>query len=591
MSSTRAKKFNREINRDDLCSSRLTHSISLRKTYVDDFLFKKRFISEKENIENEKFILKSDESRENKNEWDSELQIYREVLAKKISPDEINSYAKFVFSSDKIEFLTGIVCVRKILSLRTNPPVENVVKYGIAERVITQFEFFIKEATQNEDQAQGINYAKAVIHESLWILTNISSVKGYDLFLYQQNILYLLIEIFTKINCKEVISQATWLVANLAGGENKIINSKMIELNYLSILLKILKNKDYDEENNCLWAISNIVRSLYSSSEYFPSSKIIQEIKEIVYYSCNIIQNFRIYIPCYVSTKISDSLPMIAVHILKSLTDKFKCVIEEYLIEDNPCTNIVSHLIQILKSSYLNKNPYSFLQILCLIGNYSISHRGTSQILSSGFLDILHQILKLKINNEILSETCFILSNIIAGSNENVELFFKQEELLETVIELALSSSAKTKREAIWCLCSLCDNSDINNPQNLKNLKKLLNLGYFEILAEGLSMKDSKLTQICLEALEIIYKIKKYGSDEEISQKIHYESVKVDLKYILEILTSSENSRISEKSIDLISIHFSDEYQYKLQEDYQGFLDHYSCIYNIVSFCNNFPKN
>jgi hypothetical protein len=560
MSSSRAKKFNREISRDDLYYSRLSHSLSLRKTYIDDFLFKKRFTENEENVENEGFLLKSEE------ENGSDLQIYREILTINISLSEINYYSNLVFSSDRTEFLTGIVSLRKTLSSQNNPPVKLLVENGVASQVIRKLEQFIQQEIQDNQ------YAKFVINESLWILCNISCVYGYDVFLYQENILYVIQEIFTKINCREIISQAIWLVANLAAEEKKFIQSEMIKLDFLSFLVKFLKIKDFKMET-CFWAISNILRDFGSLS--LPISNIHDEIQEIVLFSSNKVKYFRDYISCHVSTKLSDSIPMYAINILKSLSEKFTCLIDEYLIKEN----IIEPLIQLLKLSYQVKNQFCFLLILKLIGNYSTSTNGTCHILSSDILSILQEILTSKLNEEILKETCFILSNIIAGSSENIKLFFNQEGLLETVFKLAQMGSNKTKKEAIWCLC--CLSADLNK----HHLKKLLDLEFMAILAEGITMKDKNLIHVCLEALDIIFSVKENNRDEKLSRKIHYEIVKEDIKYKLEAL-HSKTSLISQKSSDLLFNHFSNEYELKLQEDLKEYLD-YNKIEEVEGFHYN----
>ena len=51
-------------------------------------------------------------------------------------------------------------------------------------------------------------------------------------------------------------------------------------------------------------------------------------------------------------------------------------------------------------------------------------------------------------------ETCWIISNITAGTPEQIGMVIKNQELLTKLISLSTNDFADVQREAIWAICN-----------------------------------------------------------------------------------------------------------------------------------------
>jgi hypothetical protein len=553
MSSERAKKFNRDLSKDDLLKYRLNYSLRLRKNKLEDMLMKKRLCSTAEKDKNEeneesrliqKLLKDKDKERDEKNYKDSE----------NCSPNDIENYSTLLSSSEKNKFLSGLVLLRKCLSTKKRPPIQKAIQTGIVKQVLRLFENLANPECHNHF---GDTYEE-ILFESLWILSNIASGSGDGCtYLLENQILQNLKRLFPIMKSEDIINQSLWLIANLAGDENKIIRNWMVKFDYLNYFGKMLKTESYKIKNSCLWALSNI----FTDAPVIPFS-FREELQEIVSNCKDILVNYKNYLPDNNPNEINlaENTLFYNTTFLYLLTCSNNWVIEMFVDEFT-----ILSLIRLIKYAREKEDYIAVLQFLRLIGNFSMDDMATWNIVNHGILTILKDFLHLQHDEsklKILKEILFILSNITAGVIQFSDIFFEEKDLLESVLFLAHNDQKEITNEAIWCLANITISLD------RQRLIKLMNHNYMDLMAFGIKSKNFKLSAVCLEALENIFRFAEGQYNDIILQrKLYIECLKVDIKVLIESLSMSDNDILFEKASDLLSDFFSYEYELKFQED------------------------
>lgn len=97
-------------------------------------------------------------------------------------------------------------------------------------------------------------------------------------------------------------------------------------------------------------------------------------------------------------------------------------------------------------------------------------------------------------------ETCWALSNITAGSPEQIHFIVSNQQFVEKIISLIVTDCAEIRREALWILSNACCQG---KPEDTLSL---LQLNLMETLVGLLDQEDSKTLTVALEALGHILK-------------------------------------------------------------------------------------
>jgi len=100
----------------------------------------------------------------------------------------------------------------------------------------------------------------------------------------------------------------------------------------------------------------------------------------------------------------------------------------------------------------LSTSDYLIAPCVRILGNIvSGSDRQTAEVVKAGFYDVIELCIDHRIKN-IKKESCWALSNVMAGTRDQLDLFFNRASLIKKVIELCRNSDLNVRKEAGWCL-------------------------------------------------------------------------------------------------------------------------------------------
>ena len=149
----------------------------------------------------------------------------------------------------------------------------------------------------------------------------------------------------------------------------------------------------------------------------------------------------------------------------------------------------------------------------------------------------------------IRKEAHWLLSNIAAGTNEQVTQLFQRGniKLIETVIQSATDAQWDIRKEAIWVLSNICTGGLTDHVQ------MLVQLDVFVPLCSVLTLSDSKITMIAMDAIESILKVGKQLGLESYSRFLD-EADGIDK---LEELQQHDSDQVYEKALKIIDTYLS----------------------------------
>lgn len=165
--------------------------------------------------------------------------------------------------------------------------------------------------------------------------------------------------------------------------------------------------------------------------------------------------------------------------------------------------------------------------------NYSLLFVGISNLL---------------LQKSLRKETVWLLSNIAAGTHFQIDELFKQEGLVERVVQMAGDDKWEVRREAIWFVANIfTTGTDFH-------LRTLVQKNGFNAIANALDVKDAKIVDVALEATEKIL---------DVGQKLNLNFSHVFDEYggldKLEELQQHPSERVYERSIDILEKYFGAE--------------------------------
>lgn len=154
----------------------------------------------------------------------------------------------------------------------------------------------------------------------------------------------------------------------------------------------------------------------------------------------------------------------------------------------------------------------------------------------------------LPFQKHVRKEVCWTLSNIAAGTKQQIQTMFEEPELLEKLVYVACNDRWEVKKEAIWTLCNICTTG------HESHLRSLVQRGGLRPLSDTLASSDTKLIKIVLEATEKIL---------EVSEKfnLHYTTMFDEIGGIdhLEELQTHNDEDVYQMSVDVLERFFGVE--------------------------------
>jgi importin subunit alpha-1 len=124
----------------------------------------------------------------------------------------------------------------------------------------------------------------------------------------------------------------------------------------------------------------------------------------------------------------------------------------------------------------------------------------TQTIINCGALQCLQTLLSTHHKKSIKKEACWTISNITAGTKEQIQAVFEAN-LFTPLIKLLATSEYDIKKEAAWAI------SNATSGGSADQIKMLVELGCIKPLCDTLNVNDTRIIVVALEGLENILRV------------------------------------------------------------------------------------
>jgi importin subunit alpha-1 len=213
-------------------------------------------------------------------------------------------------------------------------------------------------------------------------------------------------------------------------------------------------------------------------------------------------------------------------------------------------TGVTAKLVEFLE----DKTSLLLIPTIRCLGNFVTgSDVQTQVVLDAGILDHLSELLDSP-RRTIRKESCWLASNISAGTNQQISLLMHQPGVMQRLVENANQGAWETRKEALWTLSNVCTTGTDNHVMALIQCEGL------QPLAEVLSLKNADATILCaaLDAIERVLEVSDRHSNLEYG-RIFDEYNGIDY---LESLQEHPSDSVYKKTVKIIEAYFgADEEQ------------------------------
>ena len=394
---------------------------------------------------------------------------------------------------------------------------------------------FIQEIIDNNGVLILISLAKDTgeLHlrlEATWSLANLASG---NLFHVQTLISKNIINIFNDIlddEFPQIKEQAIWGLANLVG-DSVDVRELIVNSNILNKMTKMLQYaQTLNVQKNLIWCISNALQNKPAKENL---NKMKAQVKAL-------ILAFNSYDDIEVKSNCVLGFSWYCKSVFLSIFNNHKFLVNirkfyQTLYKSNQCLtsykNIINSIHRIL-GGITNGDDFD-----------------TSSIIDHGFLSDFSIMLNIE-DTLFRREICWIISNIAAGTENQISHLLNEPHLFDQIIKLISDSQIKVKREAIWCLCNITKHA------NLNQIIHLIESNIFEVFVYILEINSSEtMIILILEALPNIFECALQY------KKLSFPGV-LNLIYdcglanIIEQLQKHDSDTIYQKALNLLETYF-----------------------------------
>lgn len=360
-------------------------------------------------------------------------------------------------SPDPTVQLDGLRRFRRLLSAERNPPVEACIKSGAVPLIVE----FLKRMDFPELQ-----------FEAAWALTNIAST-SFTSTVVAHNALPLLVLLLSS-PIADVREQCAWCLGNVAGDGAELRNLVLSQGALQPLLANIAQPASLSLLRNCAWTLSNFCRGKPS-----PPMEALAPAYPVL--------------GTLLGQSVDQETCTDAMWALSYLSDG-----DDARISAVAALGVIPCLINSLKEG---SPDTSIIPALRILGNIvSGNDQQTQAVVDSGVLPALCPLLKHPKKN-IRKESCWLLSNVAAGSSLQLSQLVNTPGLVAQVLEQTSSGSEwDVRKEAAWVIANIASGG------NKVQLMKLIEYGAVKHLCDLLDVGDARVLLISLDALTSLLK-------------------------------------------------------------------------------------
>ena len=389
---------------------------------------------------------------------------------------------------------------RKIMSVENNPPVHEVLNSGALP-------FLIQMLSLNNHRVQ---------FEAAWALTNIAST-DQTASIVEAGAIPPLVQLLTSSNA-DAREQSAWCLGNVAG-DSATLREVVLASNALQpLLLNITKPESTSLMNNCVWALSNFCRGKPRPD--------IGQVESAIPVIIDILRGDN------------EDAKIDALWALSYISDGE----EEHINAVLRC-NAAQLLVGLLGEDSRMLTP-----ALRTVGNVVTGNdKQTQAMLDANLLDKM----KFLLNHErrmIKKETCWVLSNIAAGTIKQIGSVLGKNGCMAQVADMAEHATWEVRKEAIWVVSNVCTGG------NNVHVQSVVECGAIESLCSVLDINDTKMLLIALDALESILRV-----GQELGKDYCSFVDECDGLEKLEQLQEHQSDKVYQKAVEIIETYFGCE--------------------------------
>ena len=183
-----------------------------------------------------------------------------------------------------------------------------------------------------------------------------------------------------------------------------------------------------------------------------------------------------------------------------------------------------------------------------ILGNFvSGDHYETQAVIDAGVLDHIGTLLTYP-KRGIRKETCWLLSNIAAGTEKQIDkLLHRQKDMFE-IVRHVQESEWDVRKEATWVLANIATGGSD------EHIHCLVEFGSIEALCGVLEVADTKITLVVLDAIENILRVGKKESRDYVGFVDECDGLDR-----IEGLQEHENNEVYAKVVKIIETYFGVE--------------------------------
>ena len=399
--------------------------------------------------------------------------------------------------------------VRKLLSIEKTPPIQPVIEIGMIPYLVQ----FIQQESMPDLQ-----------FEAAWALTNIASGNAEQTkAVVDAGTVPLFIRMLASTNM-DVKEQAVWALGNISG-DSPQLRDLCLRHGVMAGLIDVFRTSDkVSILRNATWCLSNLCRG--------KPQPALADIEPALGLLSNLIHSQD-------SELVTDALWALS-YVSDGPNERIDKVIE---------AGVCKKLVDLLG----HQNSLVVTPALRTVGNIVTGDdRQTQVIIQSGALaKLLHLLYHPRRN--IRKETCWTISNITAGSREQIQAVIDNGLIPKIVETIETASEYDVRKEAAWAI------SNATSGGSHIQIDALVQAGAIKPLCDLLSVNDSKLIGICLEALDHILAVGKLAEETvaEIGENPYLRIIEeCDGLSKIESLQHDTSDEIYRKAVRLLETYF-----------------------------------